>query len=167
MYCKQCGHRAEGKADKCPKCGAKLSSAVDLSPASKPKLRWGVFILAAVVSVVVFVGFPRIFLRPEFEPIGPTNKLRFLRALDHSEYRRIGQSEFRLEGQSLVLISDLRWNTLPESKQQEIVRIIGRAWTAVGGENTRFRVEGEDGIVASYANGLVHLGPTDFQLDKN
>jgi len=83
--------------------------------------------------------------------------LRFLRALDHSEYRRIGQTGFRLDGETLVILWDLRWSTLMESKQREIVRIVGRAWSVVGGAETRFRIEGEDGTVASFVNGEVHL----------
>ena len=93
----------------------------------------------------------------EIELIEPTTKLRFLRALAHSDYRRIGQREFRVEGQTLLMTWDLRWNTLLETKQQEIVHNVGRAWQVVGGEDTRFLIEGEDNTVASYKKGEVHL----------
>ena len=159
MYCKQCGHRDEGKADTCPQCGAKLGGALELGPASKAKVRWRLPVIAAVISLVGFVGLPRILLRTDLEPIGPTDKLRFLRAFQRSEYRRVGQREVRVEAQTLVVIWDLRWTALPESKQQEIVRIVGRAWHIVGGEDTQFRIEGQDGSVASYTNQEVHLGP--------
>jgi hypothetical protein len=89
----------------------------------------------------------------------PTDKLRFLRAFQVSAYRRVGQREVRFEGQTLIVIWDLRWTALPESKQREIAGIVGRAWHIVGGTDTRFRIEGQDGDVASYANDEVHLGP--------
>jgi len=161
MYCKQCGHRTEEKTETCLKCGAKLTSAVELGATPKPKLRWHVVAAAAILGVLAFVVFPRFFLRTELESIGPTDKLRLLRALQHSEYRKMGQHELRLEGQTLVVIWDLRWNILPENKQQEIVRLIGRAWQVVGGEDTRFRIEGEDNDAAVYTKGQVRLGSTD------
>ncbi len=160
MYCKHCGHRFEGKAETCPKCGAKLATAVELGPAAKSKPRWTVLAAAAIIGVIVFVVFPRVFLRTGLEPIGPTNKARFLRALGRSEYRGVGQREFRVEGQTLVVMWDLRWNTLPDSKQQDVIRIVGRAWEAVGGEDTRLQIEGEDNAVASYSKGEIHLGPS-------
>jgi len=140
------------------KCGAKLFTAVGPGTTPKPKFRWRVVVAAFIISVIVFVAFPRVFLRTELESIGPTDKLRFLRAVQNSEYRRVGQRELRLEGQTLVVVWDLRWNTLPESKQQDIVRIVGRAWRIVGGEDTRFRIEGEDDNVALYTKGEVYLG---------
>jgi hypothetical protein len=158
MYCKQCGHRTEEKTDTCLKCGAKLSTAVELGTAPKPKFRWRVVVAASIICVIVVVLFPRVFFRTELESIGPTDKLRFLRALENSAYRRVGQRELRFEGQTLVVVWDLRWNVLPESKQQDIVRIVGRAWQIVGGEDTRFRIEGEDDNVALYTKGEVHLG---------
>ena len=158
MYCKACGHRTEEKTETCPKCGAMFSSVVELSPEAKPKWRWNVVIASAAIGVIVFVVVPRIFLRTELETIGPTDKLRFLRALGRSDYRRVGQREVRVEEQTLVVIWDLRWNTLPETKQKEIVRIVGKAWQVVGGENTRFRIEGQDDTVASYVKGGVYLG---------
>jgi hypothetical protein len=109
--------------------------------------------VAAVVSLFAFVVFPRVFLKPELESIGPTDKLRLLRALDHSAYRKVGQHEIRLEGQTLVVLWDLRWNVLPEPKQQEAIRLIGRAWQVVGGQDTRFRIDGEDNDVALYMDG--------------
>jgi len=115
-------------------------------------------VAASVIGISVFVLFPRVFLRTELESIGPTDKLRFLRALENSVYRRVGQRELRFDGQTLVVVWDLRWNALPESKQQDIVRIVGRAWQIVGGEDTRFRIEGEDDNVALYTKGEVHLG---------
>src|SRR5579884_3209832 len=157
MYCKTCGHRTEAKLDVCPKCGAHLVSAVVVGPVEKPRVRWHVLVLATALSAIAFIALPRLFLRTEFDPIGPTSKLRFLRALEHTEYRRIGQREFRVDGQTLILIWDLRWNSLPESKQRDILRIIGRAWTLAGGEDTRLRIEGEDAVVASYLNGEAHL----------
>ena len=105
---------------------------------------------ALIVSLFAFVVVPRVFMRSELESIGPTDKLRLLRALQNSEYRKMGQRELRVEGQTLVVIWDLRWNVLPENKQQELVRIIGRAWRVVGGEDSRFRIEGEDNDVAAY-----------------
>jgi len=161
MYCKQCGHRSEEKTETCLKCGAKLSTVVELGAAPKPKLRWHVVAAAAVAGVLAFVVFPRFFLRTELESIGPTDKLRLLRALQHSAYQKMGQHELRLEGQTLVVIWDLRWNILPQSKQEEIVRLIGRAWQVVGGEDTRFRIEGEDNDAAVYTKGQVRLGSTD------
>jgi hypothetical protein len=93
---------------------------------------------------------PRFFLQTDLETIGPTDKLRFLRAMAHSAYRRAGQQSIHVDGKTLVVVWALRWNTLPEAKQQEIVRITGKAWHVVGGENTRFQIEGDDNIVASY-----------------
>src|ERR1700741_5306414 len=119
MYCKLCGHRADGKAETCPKCGAKLLTTLELAPATAKKLRWRVPVAAVLLALIIFVIVPRIFLRTEFEPIGPTTRLRFLRALDHSEYRRVGQRGFRLEGDTLIVLWDLRWNTLPEPKQRD------------------------------------------------
>ena len=159
MYCKQCGHRAERTADTCPKCGAKVRTALDLSPAPKAKVGWRLPVIAAILGLLVFVGLPRIFLRTELETIGPTDKLRFVRAFQRSEYRRVGQREVRVEGPTLIVMWDLRWTTLPESKQNEIVHIVGKAWHTVGGEETLFRIEGQDGNVASYTNQEVHLGP--------
>jgi len=109
--------------------------------------------IAAVVAILAFAVLPRFFFRSELDSIGPTDKLRFLRALDKSEYRRVGQRGFRLEGQTLVIIWDLRWKVLPEARQLQIVRIVGRAWHVVGGENTRFRIEGEETTVAEYKDG--------------
>jgi hypothetical protein len=106
--------------------------------------------VAVVIAISTFVVVPRFFLRSEFESIGPTDKLRFLRAMARSDYRRAGQREVHVEGQTLVVIWDLRWNVLLEPKQNEIVRIIGRAWKVVGGEDTQFRIEGDDTTVASF-----------------
>src|SRR6266446_1488281 len=113
MYCKHCGHRTEEKPDNCSKCGAPLSTAVELRTTPKPRFRWRVVVAASITSVIVFVLFPQAFFRTPLESIGPTEKLRFLRALENSEYRRVGQQEFRIE-QTLVMVWDLRWNALPE-----------------------------------------------------
>lgn len=128
-----------------------------MGTSSKARIRWQVPATAIIIGVILFVAIPRVFLRTDFEPIGPTNKLRFLRALEHSEYRRVGQRGFRLEDQTLIVMWDLRWSNLPGSRQQEIVRIVGKAWRAVGGENTQFRIEGEDASVASFTSGEVLL----------
>jgi hypothetical protein len=153
MYCKQCGHRSDEKTEECSRCGAKLSSEVEFTKSSKPRLRWHVPAIAAVAAIVAFAVVPRFFFRSEMDTMGPTDKLRFLRALDRSEYKRVGQRAFRLEDQTLIVIWDLRWKVLPETKQLEIVRIVGKAWHVVGGETTRFRIEGEDATVAEYKDG--------------
>jgi hypothetical protein len=150
MYCKQCGHRTDEKTEKCPKCGQKFATTVDLGPAPKRRVAWRIVVIPILIGVIAFVVVPRVFLRTELESIGPTDKLRFLRAMGRSEYRRVGQREILVEGQTLVVIWDLRWNTLPEKKQDEIVRNIGKAWKVVGGEETRFRIEGVDETVASF-----------------
>src|SRR5947208_689544 len=150
MYCKQCGSRTEEKLEICPKCGAKFGTVVELGPPAKPKVRWRVFVVALVIAISTFVLLHRLFFRSEFESIGPTDKLRFLRAMARSDYRRIGQREVHVEGQTLVVIWDLRWNILLETKQIEIVRIIGKAWKVVGGEDTQVRIEGDDTTVASF-----------------
>src|SRR5207244_1105714 len=157
MYCKQCGHRTDAKSEDCPKCGARFATAVETVPSPKGKVRWQAPATAAIIGVILFVVVPRYFFRIDPEFIEPTTKLRFLRALSHSDYRKIGQRGFRVDGQSLIINWDLRWNVLPEPKQKEIVRIVGRAWQVVGGEDTRFLIEGEDETVASYKNGEVHL----------
>ena len=152
MYCKSCGHRSDEKTEHCAKCGALLASGEALSverPASK-KLHWGVFAVTAIVAVIAFYAVPRFFLSTDLETIGPTDKLKFLRAMDHSAYRRAGQGTIHVEGQTLVVTWDLRWNTLPENKQKEIVRIIGHAWQVVGGKDMRLQIEGEDQAAASY-----------------
>jgi hypothetical protein len=148
MYCKQCGHRSEEKTDLCPKCGAALTSTFELGPQQKRKVRWYVVVIAALIGVIGFVVVPRVFLRTELESIGPTDKLRLLRALQNSEYKKMGQRELRIEGQTLVVIWDLRWTVLPDEKQQQLVRNIGKAWRVVGGADTRFRIEGDDNDVA-------------------
>ena len=154
MYCKQCGHRSDEKTETCSKCGAKLlSREVEFTKTSRPRLRWHVLAIAAAVAILVFAVLPRFLFRSELDSIGPTDKLRFLRALDKSEYKRVGQRGFRLEGQTLVIIWDLRWKVLPEAKQVQIVRIVGKAWHVVGGDSTRFRVEGEETTVAEYKDG--------------
>ena len=158
MYCKHCGHRSNEKAETCPKCGVQLKTEAAYEPAQRPKVRWRVFAATLLIAIIVFGILPKVFFRPELETIGPTDKLRLLRALERSEYRRIGQQKVRLEQQKLVVIWDLRWNTLPEAKQRDIVRIVGRAWNVVGGQETRFQVEGEDGDVARYIDGMVYLG---------
>jgi hypothetical protein len=150
MYCKQCGHRTDEKTEECPKCGAKFATVVELGPPPKHKVRWQVFLAAAAIGVIVFVVVSRVFLRTELETIGPTDRLRFLRAMGRSDDRRLGQREIRVEGQTLIVIWDLRWNVLPEKKQQQIVHNVGRVWQIVGGEKTQFGIEGQDDIVASY-----------------
>jgi hypothetical protein len=150
MYCKQCGHRSDEKTENCNKCGAKLASEVAITPAAPAKVRWKLFVFVGIAATLAFYFVPRFFLQTDLDTIGPTDKLRFLRAMDHSAYRRAGQHSIHVEGQTLVVVWDLRWNTLPEAKQQEIVRITGKAWHVVGGENTQFRIEGDDNIVASY-----------------
>ena len=150
MYCKQCGHRSDEKTENCGKCGAKLASEVGITAVAPAKIRWKLFVFVGIAATIAFYAVPRVFLQTDLETIGPTDKLRFLRAMDHSAYRRAGQQSIHVEGQTLVVVWDLRWNTLPEAKQQEIVRITGKAWHVVGGENTQFRIEGEDNIVASY-----------------
>ena len=153
MYCKQCGHRSDEKTDTCSKCGAKLASTVELTPSTKPRVRWHVLVIAAVAGIIGLVVIPRFLFREELENIGPTDKLRFLRALERSQYKRVGQREFRLEGQTLVIIWDLRWETLPEARQLEIVKIQGRAWHIVGGDTTKFRIEGDETAVAEFKDG--------------
>jgi hypothetical protein len=157
MYCKQCGHRTDEKSEDCPKCGARFATAVATLPSAKRKVRWQPPAAAAIIGVILFVIVPRYFFRTDAELIEPTTKLRFLRALSHSDYRKMGQRDFRVEGQSLIINWDLRWSVLPEPKQREIVRVVGRAWQVVGGEDTRFLVEGEDETVASYKSGEVQL----------
>ncbi len=158
MYCKQCGHRSDEKMEMCAKCGAKLlSSEVEFVKSSKPRIRWYVPAIAAAVAIAAFAVLPRYLLQSEMESFGPTDKLRFLRALDKSEYKRAGQTGFRLEGQTLVVLWDLRWKVLPGAKQLQIVRIVGKAWQVVGGEDTRFRIEGEEMTVAEYKDGQVSI----------
>jgi hypothetical protein len=158
MYCKQCGHRTEDRGETCPKCGARFASAKDsAAPAPKAKVRLQVPVATAIIGVILFVIVPRVFLRADPELLEPTTKLRFLRALSHSDYRRSGQRDFRVAGQTLLITWDLRWNTLLETKQQEIVHNVGRAWQVVGGDDTRFLIEGGDETVASYKNGEVRL----------
>ena len=82
------------------------------------------------------------------------------------KYKRVGQREFRLEGQTLVIIWDHRWQALPEDKQTEIVRIVGKAWHVVGGETTRFRIEGDDATVAEYKDGNAVLGAAKEPPDE-
>ena len=159
MYCKQCGYRSEEKTAACLKCGAPLSATIQSGATPKPKLRRRVVLGAIIISVITLGVFPRVFFRTELESIGPTDKLRFLRAVQKSEYRRVGQQDIRLEGDTLIVLWDLRWSTLPEHKQEEIVRIVGRAWEIVGGKDTRFRIEGNDDDAALYTKGEVQLGP--------
>jgi hypothetical protein len=159
MYCKRCGHRTDEKSEDCPKCGAKFATAVETVPSPKRKVRWQAPAAAAIIGVILFVVVPRYFFRTNAEFLEPTTKLRLLRALSHSDYRKIGQRGFRVDGQSLIINWDLRWNVLPEPKQEEIVRIVGRAWQVVGGEDTRFLIDGEDETVASYKKGEVHVRP--------
>jgi hypothetical protein len=159
MYCKRCGHRSDQKTEKCQKCGAKLATEVAIDRAPRTTIRWKVLAGATLAAVVALVVVPRVFFKPELETIGPTDKLRFLRLLEKSPYRRAGQVELRLEQQTLVVIWDLRWNALPEAKQRDIVRMTGRAWTVVGGEKTEFRITGETKAVAEYRNGEVSLAP--------
>jgi len=156
MYCKKCGHRSDQIGETCPKCGAKVATEVAIERAPQRKIRWGVFVAASLIGVVAFVVVPRFFFRPELENIGPTDKLKFLRAMENSQYRKVGQREIRLDQQTLVVIWDLRWNTLPEKRQQEIVRMVGHAWNVVGGHDTRFRIEGEDKDAAAYVDGKVN-----------
>ena len=157
MYCKQCGHRSDEKTDTCSKCGAKLTSQVAMTHTPKRKIRWQVVVIAGIAAILVFAVLPKFVFRAEMDSFGPTDKLRFLRALERSQYKRVGQKEFRLEGQTLIVIWDLRWEALPEAKQMEIVRIEGRAWHVVGGENTKFRIEGDDKTVAEYMDGQAEL----------
>jgi hypothetical protein len=159
MYCKDCGHRDEAKAEKCARCGVSLTSTLALGPTTKQPIRWRRVGIVAVIAIAAFAIVPRLFFRSELESIGPTDKLRFLRALEHSQYKRSGQGEFRVEGQTLIVIWDLRWQTLPERTQADIVRIYGRAWHVVGGETTRFRMEGDEKSVAEYRNEKVVLAP--------
>ncbi len=150
MYCKQCGHRGEEKTENCAKCGAKLTTEVAFTAAAPKKIHWRLFLITAVGAILAFFIVPRFFFSTDLETIGPTDKLRFLRAMDHSAYRRAGQRGIHIEGQTLIVVWDLRWNTLDEKKQQEIARITGHAWQVVGGDKTRFQIEGEDGAVATY-----------------
>jgi hypothetical protein len=129
-----------------------------LSFGRKEGVRKPIIAAAVLAALMAFFIVPRFFLETNLETIGPTDKLRFLRALKDSKYTRAGQREFRIEGQNLIMIWDLRWNTLPESSQKEIVRIVGRAWSVVGGAETEFRIEGEDGHVAMYKDSGVQLG---------
>src|SRR4051812_45066702 len=100
MYCKQCGHRSDEKSDHCTKCGVKLTSEAQLSLPTKKKVRGHVLVIAAVAALIAFAVLPRLVLRSEMDSFGPTDKLRFLRALDRSQYKRVGQTGFRLEGQT-------------------------------------------------------------------
>lgn len=150
MYCKKCGHRGDEKAENCVKCGAKLAEEVAITRVAPAKLRWRLCVFTLLAATIAFYAVPRFFLKTDLEMIGPTDKMKFLRAMEHSAYRRAGQQSIHVDGQTLVVVWDLRWNTLPERKQQEIVRITGTAWHVVGGENTRFQIEGEDNIVAAY-----------------
>jgi glutathionyl-hydroquinone reductase len=157
MYCKQCGHRSDEKTENCQKCGAKLTSEAEYTTEAPRKVRLRTFLLAAGIGAVVFIVAPRFFLRSELETIGPTDKLRFLRAVKDSQYRRAGQQNIRIEDQTLVVVWDLRWNSLPENKQREIVRIVGHAWNVVGGKETNFRIEGQEETVASFTDNEVRL----------
>ena len=157
MYCKECGHRSDEVTEHCDNCGAKLKSAGAYERAANPKIRWPVPVAAFAIGILAFAILPRFLFRPELEMIGPTDKLRFLRALDHSDYQRVGQRGIRVERQTLIVIWDLRWNALPEAKQRQIIRIVGHAWNVVGGQDTRFQMEGEDRSIAKYATGSARL----------
>jgi hypothetical protein len=157
MYCKECGHRSNEITNDCEKCGARLKTEGTFERVERPKVRWHVVVAAVIIGILGFGILPRFLFRPELETIGPTDKLRFLRALENSDYRRIGQHGLRLERQTLIVIWDLRWNALPEKKQREIIRLVGRAWDVVGGEDTQFEIEGEEGSVAKYATGSAQL----------
>ena len=169
MYCKKCGHKDDSRIDpktggaqfRCPQCGALILTTSEITkPADNAKFRWKVPIVTAIISITAFVVIPRVFFPPNLETLGPTNKLKFLRVLDHSEYKRMGQTGFRVDEQTLIVTWDERWNTLDEAKQQNIVRIVGRGWQTAGGEQAKFRLtEGED-EVASYEKGEVKLGPS-------
>src|SRR2546421_7305208 len=104
MYCKHCGHRSAEKTDVWAKCGPKISPDLELSPPEKPRLRWQIIATTAVLAIFVFAIIPRVFLRTDIETIGPTDKLRFLRAMERSEYRRIGQRGILAEGQTLIVV---------------------------------------------------------------
>ena len=168
MYCKECGHRSHDVTEDCEKCGARLKTEGTFEKAGSPKVRWRVVAAAFIIGVIGFGLLPRFLFRPELETIGPTDKLRFLRAMDHSDYHRVGQHGLRFEQQTLIVIWDFRWNALPETKQREIVRLVGRAWNVVGGQDTRFQLEGEDSAVAKYNNGSAHLNSDlDFSSENH
>src|SRR5262245_42850190 len=168
MYCKDCGHRSDEVTEHCDNCGAKVKKVGTYEQAASHKIRWPVPVAAFVIGIITFAILPRFWFSSELETIGPTDKLRFLRALDHSDYRRGGQRGIRVERQTLIVIWDLRWNALPEAKQREIVRIVGHAWNVVGGQDTRFQIEGEDRSIAKYAGGNVRLdSDPDFSSEND
>jgi len=163
MYCKGCGFQKPGTSELCPRCGEKLTGTAQLTAASPRKIRFHVLILASGLALLAFYLVPRLLIRSELQFAGPTAKLRFLRALERSQYKRVGQKEFRLHDQTLVVIWDLRWTTLSDGKQKEIAGIVGKAWHAVGGQDTIFRVEGSDGAVATWHDNVVELSvPASF-----
>jgi hypothetical protein len=157
MYCKECGHRTQESRNACPRCGSRLKSNADYGASAKPRVRWQTLALGAAAAILMSVVVPRVFFLSELESIGPTEKLRFLRALKNSQYRRVGQGDFFVEGETLTVMWDLRWQALPENKQKDIVRIIGRAWHVVGGDTTQVRIEGDETLVAVYRDGAPHL----------
>ncbi|HEX4997747.1 MAG TPA: hypothetical protein VFY29_05955 [Terriglobia bacterium] len=163
MYCKGCGHRTRQQTGICPQCGASLKAALDVSGGNRRRVRWQAIVLNAIAAIILFGIVPQYLFRSEFEQIGPTDKLRFLRALRHSEYRRSGQLDFHMNGKTLVVTWDLQWETMPSSRQAEIVRIIGRAWNVVGGEKAEFQVEGTDSLAATYQDGEIFLQSALFQ----
>src|SRR6267142_2276503 len=97
MYCKQCGHRTEEKTDTCLKCGAKLSTALELGTTPRRKFRWRVVVAAPIVGVIVFVLFPRAFFRTELEFLGPTQQPRLFPVLPYSEFLRVAHREVQAD----------------------------------------------------------------------
>src|SRR5262245_32510092 len=103
MYCKQCGHRSDEKTETCKKCGAKITSTAEITAPAPRGFRWRGPVIAVVAALGAFVVLPRFFLQQELDSIGPTDKLRFLRALENSQYKRAGQNGFRVESETLTI----------------------------------------------------------------
>lgn len=108
-------------------------------------------------SALILVVVNSYVLQSELQRIGPTDKVKFLRVLGRSEYRKLGQREFRIDQNTLIVVWDLRWSKLPDKKQDEAISLVGRAWSVVGGGSTEFQIEETDTKVADYVDGKAVL----------
>src|SRR6187431_2442387 len=119
MYCKECGHCEKGVRDDCPICGRDIRSASVAIPGARKDGHWLFLILMLPLLAFYFVGLP--FRAPQIH----ATEMVVIETLALPDLKKAGLVEFTVEGDKLLLEWDLRWGTLGDVRQREIINFLG------------------------------------------
>ena len=74
--------------------------------------------------------------------------------LTRPDLRQAGLVGFSVDGDKLLLEWDLRWETLGDVKQRQIVDFLGQSWKSATGGTVEFRMDGGKALLTKYPDSL-------------